>query len=229
MRKIIATTFVSLDGVMQAPGQPDEDPTGGFELGGWIVPFMEETAAKILNGIYKRPYDLLLGRRTYDIFAGYWPHVEKDPDRPGYDEGNAKMGQAFDEVTKYVATSSPETLGWQHSQWLGQNIVKTLKELKAETDGGPLLIPGSGKLVQSLMEHRLVDELRLFVFPLVLGKGKRLFADDGKPTEFKVSHTATTPNGVLVATYETAGDVRTGTFDELPEKTRPSRSKPSHA
>lgn len=213
MRKVIATTFVSLDGVMQAPGGPDEDTTGGFELGGWISPYLDAAVTKLLDDVYQLPYDLLLGRKTYDIFAAYWPNVETNPQNPGYDEGNAKISEQFDAVTKYVATHSPETLTWQHTKWLGENIFRSVKNLREE-QGAPLLVVGSSKLFQALMEHRLVDELRLLVFPVVLGKGKRLFADDAKPTAFKMTHSITTPSGVMGMTYEAAGDVKTASVVE---------------
>lgn len=219
MRKIIATTFVSVDGVMQAPGTPDEDTSGGFDLGGWIVPYWDDATTKLMNEVYVLPYDLLLGRRTYDIFAAYWPNVEKDPRKPGYDAGNAKIGEQFDTVTKYVATHSPETLTWQHSKWLGQNIVQAVRTLKTQ-DGAPLLVVGSSELFQTLMQHRLVDEIRLLVFPIVLGNGKRLFSDTVKPTAFKVTQSTTTPTGVTAVTYEAAGDVKTSSFDEPKPQSR---------
>ena len=228
MRKIIATTFVSLDGVMQAPGAPDEDTTGGFDLGGWMVPYMDDAVAKVVNDTYSPPYDLLLGRRTYDIFAAYWPNVEKDPSKPGYDAGSAKMGKDFDAATKYVATHSPETLSWQHSRWLGQNIVQSLTDLKKQ-DGAQLLVAGSSKLVQTLIEHRLVDEIQLLVFPIVLGKGKRLFADDSRSSGFKVTHSKMTPGGVMTATYALDGDVKTGSFvDSTKTKNRSERENRTH-
>jgi dihydrofolate reductase len=227
MRKIIVTTFVSVDGVIQAPGGPDEDTSGGFELGGWTVPFWDDAATKLTDQVYVMPYDLLLGRRTYDIFASYWPNVEKDPKKPGYDAGNAKIGEQFDAVTKYVATHSPDTLTWQHSRWLGQNAVQAVKKLKQE-NGPPLLVPGSSNLVHALLEHRLVDELQLLVFPIVLGKGKRLFAEGAKPTAFKVTHSTTTPAGVMAATYVAAGDVPTGSFAE-PPKAHSARDDRAHA
>lgn len=219
MRKIIATTFVTLDGVMQGPGTPDEDTSGGFDLGGWIVPYWDDAATQLMDEIYVMPYDLLLGRRTYDIFAAYWPNVEKDPQQPGYDAGNARMSEQFDAVTKYVATHAPETLSWQHSKWLGQNVVQAVRSLRSQ-DGAPLLVVGSSELFQTLMQHRLVDELRLLVFPIVLGKGKRLFADGSTPAAFEVTHSRTTPAGAMAATYAAAGDVRTGSFEQPPEARR---------
>lgn len=213
MRKVIATTFVSLDGVMQAPGGPDEDKSGGFHLGGWIAPYLDSVVTGFLDGVYQLPYDLLLGRKTYDIFAAYWPSVETDSSKPGYDAGNAKISEQFDAVTKYVATHTPETLSWKHTKWLGQNIIRSVKNLREE-QGAPLLVVGSSKLFQTLMEHRLVDELRLLVFPIVLGRGKRLFADGARPTAFEVTRSITTPGGVMGMTYAAVGEVKTGSVVE---------------
>jgi dihydrofolate reductase len=213
MRKIISTTFVSLDGVMQAPGKSDEDPSGGFEFGGWIAPYVDDAVTKILAGIYVLPYDLLLGRRTYDIFAGFWPNVTKDPRKPGYDPDNAKISEQFDAVTKYVATHSPETCTWQRTKWLGKNTVSTVSDLKKQ-DGPPLLLVGSGNLFKSLMDAGLVDEIQLLVFPVVLGRGKRLFADKGRAAGFKPTASTITPSGVFAATYTASGNVKTGSADK---------------
>jgi dihydrofolate reductase len=226
MRKVIATTFVSLDGVMQGPGSPDEDTSGSFDLGGWTVPYWDEATTALTEDIYVLPYDLLLGRRTYNIFAAYWPHVEKDPKKPGYEEGNARIGKQFDAVTKYVATHSPESLTWQRSKWLGQNVVPALEKLR-EDDGPPLLVVGSSALFQTLMANGLVDQLRLLVFPVVLGKGKRLFADESRSSAFEVTHSTTTPSGVIGVTYTAAGKIETGTF--VPAETRGRRGDQPHA
>jgi dihydrofolate reductase len=196
---------------MQGPGGPDEDRTGGFELGGWTVPYWDAATTQLTDEIYAPPYDLLLGRRTYDIFAAYWPNVEKDPDKPGYDRGNARIGKQFDAATKYVATHAPETLSWQHSQGLRPDVVPALEKLVRQ-DGPPLLLVGSSRLFQTLIEHRLVDEMKLLVFPIVLGKGKRLFADRSAPTAFEVIRSTTTPSGVVGVTYQSAGEVETGSF-----------------
>ena len=216
MRKIVAGAMVSLDGVMQAPGGPDEDPTGGFKFGGWVEPHFDDTLGAALDDTFSAPFDLLLGRKTYDIFAAYWPYVEKNPEAPGFVGGNAEIGEAFDRVTKYVATHSPDTLDWQKSEWLGKDLVARLRALKQE-DGPILFTQGSTVLIQQLLAAGLVDEIRLLVFPLVLGKGKRLFGEGSIPAAFKCTKSAASPGGVLIANYERAGEVKTGSFgDDTP-------------
>jgi dihydrofolate reductase len=211
MRKIVTAAFVSLDGVMQAPGGPEEDPTGGFEHGGWLVPYWDDTLGAALDETFSMPFDLLLGRRTYNIFAAYWPHVQHDPGAGDFDKGTAEIGALFDRITKHVATHDPDTLSWQNSQSLGGDVVARLRELKA-TDGPILLTQGSSALVQRLLAADLIDELRLMVFPLLLGRGKRLFAEGTVPAAFRLTKSATSPSGVLVASYERAGAVTTGSF-----------------
>ncbi|MEO7169892.1 MAG: dihydrofolate reductase family protein [Sphingomonas sp.] len=200
MRKIIASAFQSLDGVMQSPGAPEEDPTGGFTLGGWVaVPedaMMEEHLGRVLGG----DYDLLLGRKTYDIFAAYWPF---QPDNP--------IGDKFNAVTKYVVTSSPEPLGWANSIAIGGDAAAGIARIKA-SDGPDLLIQGSTKLYPALLEAGLIDRLFLMTFPVVLGSGKRLFAEGVKPGALKLVESAVSTTGVIIATYEPAGPVQTGSF-----------------
>ncbi|RUX20854.1 dihydrofolate reductase [Mesorhizobium sp. M2A.F.Ca.ET.042.01.1.1] len=199
MRKIIAATFVSLDGVMQAPGGPEEDPVGGFEFGGWTFHYFDEVAGTAMEELFSNPFDLLLGRRTYDIFAAYWPY-QKD-----------SIADVFNPTTKYVATHRPDSLTWQNTQSLGPDIVARLKEIKQE-DGPDLLIQGSGDLIKTLLANRLIDEIRLMIFPLLLGKGKRLFGDNAVPAAFKLVKSQATTTGVIMATYERAGEIRTGSF-----------------
>jgi dihydrofolate reductase len=211
MRKIMTGAMVSLDGVMQAPGGPDEDPTGGFRFGGWVVPYFDEALGAAIDEEFSAPFDLLLGRRTYDIFAAYWPHVQHDPAASDFDQGTSDIGRRFDEVTKYVATHAPDTLAWPESRGLGPDVVASLRELK-RTDGPVLLTQGSSELIQTLLAADLVDELRLQIFPLVLGKGKRLFGDGAVPAAFRLTKSTTSPSGVVLASYERAGEVATGTF-----------------
>jgi dihydrofolate reductase len=199
MRKIIAATFVSLDGVMQAPGGPEEDPVGGFSFGGWTFHYFDEVGGAAMNELFSKPFALLLGRRTYDIFAAYWPY-QKDP-----------IADAFNPASKYVATHRPDTLTWQNTQWLGQDIVAALRRLSQE-DGPDLLIQGSADLIQTLLANGLIDEIRLMIFPLVLGKGKRLFGDDAMPAAFKLAKSQTSSTGVIIATYERAGKIEVGSF-----------------
>jgi dihydrofolate reductase len=199
MPKIIAATFVTLDGVMQAPGGPEEDPAGGFAFGGWTFHYFDEVAGKAMEELFSKPFSLLLGRRTYDIFAAYWPS-QHDP-----------IADAFNRATKYVATHRPDTLTWQKTQWLGADTVATLRTLRQE-DGPDLLIQGSSQLIQALLAAGLIDEIRLMIFPLVLGKGKRLFGDDAMPAAFKLVNSQASTTGVIMATYERAGEIEVGSF-----------------
>lgn len=202
MRRIIAATFASLDGVMQAPGGPQEDPTGGFTLGGWTAPYFDEALVASLDAIFGRPFDLLLGRKTYDIFAAHWPYVSDPSDA---------IAQAFNRVTKYVASRARPQLTWQNSRLLGEDIVTSLKTLKS--DNGPdLLVQGSSNLLQTLWTAGLVDELSVLIFPLVLGKGKRLFGDGAVPVGLKLVKSQSYPTGVIVANYTPDGTVKTGDF-----------------
>ncbi len=198
MRKIIVLSFITLDGVMQAPGGPEEDPSGGFQYGGWTVPYFDEFVGNLMGEQMSRSFDLLLGRKTYDIFAGYWPQHEEN--WPGVND-----------VKKYVASRSSKELEWKNSILLKDDIVEELKKIKAE-DGPELQVHGSGNLIQTLLKHDLVDELWLKIFPITLGPGKRLFADGTVPAAFKLTGTKVSPSGVIFANYERAGEVRTGSF-----------------
>ncbi|QKC82447.1 dihydrofolate reductase family protein [Mesorhizobium sp. NZP2077] len=213
MRKIIAATFVSLDGVMQAPGGPEEDPVGGFRFGGWTFHYFDEIAGAAMEELFSKPFDLLLGRKTYDIFAAYWPY-QKDP-----------IADAFNPATKYVATHRPDSLTWQNTQSLGPDIVATVRRLSQE-DGPDLLVQGSGNLIQTLLANGLIDEIRLMIFPLLLGKGKRLFSNSAMPAAFKLAKSQTSSTGVIVATYERAGEIKVGSFaQETPSDAEIERRK----
>lgn len=225
MRRIITTAFVSLDGVMQAPGGPDEDPTGGFRHGGWVAPYWDDALGSSMGEVFSKPFDLLLGRRTYDIFAAHWPHVQTDPATSDFDALNHEIATLFNRVTKYVATHVPETLSWQNSQALGTDVVATLRDLK-RTDGPDLLTQGSSALIQTLLAHDLIDEIRLLIYPLLLGRGKRLFGEGIPPAAFTLTKAITSPSGVLIATYARAGEVRTGSFaPETPSEAELERRK----
>ena len=202
MRKLVAAAFVSLDGVMQAPGAPQEDPTGGFTLGGWTVNYWDEPMSQFMGGIFTDPFELLLGRRTYEIFAAHWPFVEKDD----------PIGQVFNAVTKYVATSSTEPLDWENSIALRGDVAAEIARLKQE-DGPALLTQGSSGLLQTLLAHDLIDEFRLQTFPLVLGPGKRLFGQGAKPEALKLTANSVSTTGVIMSVYERAGAIKTGTFE----------------
>ena len=208
MRKIIVSTFTSLDGVMQAPGGPQEDPTGGFAYGGWTAPHFDAALGAAMGEIFGRPFDLLLGRKTYDIFAAHWPYVT-DPRDP--------IAGLFNRVTKYVASRSNPKLAWQNSRLLGADIVASLKQLKGG-DGPDLLVQGSGDLLQTLWKSGLVDEFSVLIFPVVLGRGKRLFGSGTTPAGLKLTKSKSFPTGVIVASYTPDGAVKTGDF-QLAEPT----------
>ena len=202
MRKIITGAFVSLDGVMQAPGGPDEDPIGGFKYGGWAAPYFDEAMGEAVGEMFANPFDLLLGRKTYDIFAAHWPYVAADD----------PIGPLFDRITKYVATRNREFRpSWQNSQVLGADVVGALRALKS-SDGPDLLTQGSTDFLQTLWKAGLVDEFSVLTFPVVLGKGKRLFSEGVPPVALKHVKSRSFPTGVIVATYRPDGAVRTGDF-----------------
>lgn len=200
MRKIIATTFLSLDGIMQAPGGPEEDPTGGFDHGGWSVNYWDDVMGQFMGDALAAPFDLLLGHKTYEIFAAHWPHIQDDP-----------ISEKFNAVTKYVATSSTAPLIWQNSVALRGNIAEEVKKL-AQADGVDLLLQGSSELIQTLLANDLIDEFNLMIFPLLLGHGKRLFGEGAKPAGLKLVNTKMSGTGVIISTYHRAGDIKTGTF-----------------
>ncbi|QEM81839.1 dihydrofolate reductase family protein [Halomonas binhaiensis] len=211
MRNFTVSAFISLDGVVQAPGGPNEDPSGGFDYGGWTTHYADEVIGAAIDESFARPFDLLLGRNTYDIFAAHWPYVETDPSAEGFSEQDASIAELFNRVTKYVATHSPNTLSWQNSQWLGEDVVATLRDLKKE-EGPDLWIWGSSRLIQTLLAADLIDEFQLLFYPLVLGKGKRLFDSGTMPAAFELVKSTASPNGVLIATYKRAGEIQIGSF-----------------
>jgi len=204
MRKLIVPAFISLDGVMQAPGGAQEDISGGFAHGGWVWPYADESD-EVMGGVFERPFELLLGRRTYDIFAAYWPHVAEDAPHRG-------IADLFNDTAKHVATHHPDTLEWRDSHALGSDIIATVRELK-RADGPDLVTQGSSDLVHQLLATHLVDELRLLVYPILLGRGKRLFDDHSQAAAFRLEQSKATSKGVLVNRYVRAGEVRTGSFE----------------
>lgn len=202
MRKVLVGTFVSADGVMQAPGGPDEDEAGDFKFGGWVAPLWDQAADKAVGELFARPYDLLLGRKTYDIFASYWPNYKGDE--------NAEIAKAFNAATKYVATSSRAPLSWENSVAL-HDPAKDVGRLKQE-EGPDLVVQGSSVLLETLLAHQLIDRLTLIVFPVILGEGKRLFGKSAH-SALKLVSGHTSKAGVAVNTYELAGAVKTGSMD----------------
>lgn len=201
MGKLIVAAMISLDGVVQAPGGPEEDTSGGFAHGGWTWPYADP-AEDVMGGAFKRPFELLLGRRTYDLFAGFWPHVvEGAPHR--------YIADLFNGTTKHVATHHPGTLEWHHSHALAPDIATAVRELK-RGGGRDLLTQGSSDLVRQLLATDLVDELRLLVYPVLLGRGKRLFDDCTRASAFRLEDTRTSASGVLISHYVRDGALRSG-------------------
>ena len=211
MRRIIVTAFISLDGVIQAPGGPQEDPTGGFEYGGWTATYGDDILGAAIGEGMSRPFDLLLGRDTYDIFAAHWPYIATDPASEKYEPGEAGIAKTFNGTTKYVATHEPDTLSWENSRWLGKDVIAAVNDLKRQ-DGPILQIWGSSKLIQQLLAADLIDEFQLMIYPLVFGRGKRLFGDGTMPAAFKLKSSQASTTGVILATYERDGDIKTGSF-----------------
>ena len=200
MRKIIAITQVTLDGVMQSPGGPEEDPRNGFTHGGWAMRFSDEAVREALGKIMAGEFDLLLGRRTYEIFAGYWPHAGDNP-----------IANAFNKAVKYVVTNSLDQCDWVTSHCIRGNAVDEIRRLKA-TDGPELHIWGSGELLQTLIAADLVDEFRIWVCPLILGQGRRLFEKGLPPRGLTLVESRSTPKGVLLNTYRPAGPLPGGSL-----------------
>lgn len=198
MRKIFVLTFLSMDGVLQGPGGPDEDPSGNFKYCGWIVPYFDEFLGEIMSEQMKQPFNLLLGRITYDIFSGHWPK-------------SADEWPGINESTKYVVSKRDLELRWENSIQLKGNIVEEIEKLKAE-DGPDLYVYGSSQLIQTLFQHHLVDELWLKIFPITLGQGKRLFGKGTLPARYDLIESKVSPNGVIVTKYKRAGQVKTGSF-----------------
>jgi dihydrofolate reductase len=204
MRKLIAAEHISLDGVMQAPGGPEEDPSGDFRLGGWSAPYDDDAIGQAVQDLHSQPFELLLGRRTYDIWATYWPRLE----------AGHPIADQFNRVPKHVATHRPDTLDWRNSHALKGDLSDAVRALKRQ-DGANLLTWGSGDMMRQLLAAGLVDELRLFMYPVVLGHGKRLFDDDARASAFTLANSTNAASGVLITRYVRSGEVRTGTFEEV--------------
>jgi dihydrofolate reductase len=206
MRKLVVLSFVTLDGVMQAPGGPEEDPTGGFKHGGWVAGYFDDFLGKVMVRQMSKPFDLLLGRRTYEIFAAHWPYVKSNEDPIAAGINNAK---------KYVVSKTLISLDWSNSELIKGAVAKEVKKLK-EQDGPEIQVHGSGSLIQTLLKHDLADELWLKIFPITLGGGKRLFAEGTIPAGLKLLESETSPTGVIIASYARAGEVKTGSFALAP-------------
>jgi dihydrofolate reductase len=195
MRKIIVTTFISLDGVMQAPGGPDEDTSGGFKYGGWSAPYADEVSGKAMQK-QMQPTDILLGRKTFDIFESYWPE-------------HADYWPGINDVTKYVLSGTRKTSDWKNTEFL--TSLEDIEKLK-NSEGSDIKVWGSSELVHLLLKHDLVDELWLKIYPVILGNGKKLYDNGAIPAAFTLTESVVTPNGVIFANYKRAGKVKTGTM-----------------
>ncbi|HEX2787893.1 MAG TPA: dihydrofolate reductase family protein [Ignavibacteria bacterium] len=202
MRKIITHTFVTLDSVMQAPGGPDEDRTGDFAYGGWTFNYMDDVLDKILHEFMAIPFELLLGRRTYDIFVKYWPN----------DTTTEFVATPFNSTRKWVVSHKNINLSWNNSSLITGDVLKQIKKLKEE-DGKDLWVYGSGNLVQTLLANHLIDVMHIWIFPVILGKGKRLFENSVQAEGFKLVDSVISTSGVIVATYEPGKEIKTGNVD----------------
>jgi dihydrofolate reductase len=198
MRKILVLTFITLDGVMQGPGGPTEDTSGNFSLGGWTVPYFDEFLGQVMTEQMSKPFDLLLGRKTFEVFASYWPHHQEE-------------GAGINQATKYVASNTLTSHEWSKSVFLKGNVVAEIMKLKGQ-DGPDLQVHGSSNLIQTLLKHDLVDEFWLKIFPVTLGMGKRLFEGGTIPAAYTLVESQSSPHGVIVATFQRAGEVKTGSF-----------------
>src|SRR3989344_5374499 len=213
MRKIIIQSFITLDGVIQAPGGPHEDPSGGFTHGGWAVNYFDEAMMNAMGDLNTKPFALLLGRRTYEIFAAHWPFVkEKHGENPKESAIDDPFADALNTARKYVVSEVPLALSWNNTTTIRGDVVEEIQKLKDE-DGPELQVHGSGNLIQTLLKHDLVDEFRLMIFPITLGGGKKLFADGTQPLAFKLVRSAISSTGVIMAVYEKAGAVQIGTAE----------------
>ncbi len=198
MRKIIVLSFISLDGVMQAPGGPTEDTSGDFKYGGWTVPYFDQYLGEVMGEQMSQPFDLLLGRKTFELFASYWPQHQEE-------------GPGINQATKYVASNTLTKHGWRTTVFLKGDVVEQIRQLKQQ-DGPDLQVHGSANFIQTLLEHDLVDELWLKIFPVTLGKGKRLFGSSTIPSSFTLVDSKASPSGVIIANFKRAGEVKTGSI-----------------
>jgi dihydrofolate reductase len=200
MRKLTINTFVTLDGIMQAPGGPEEDPSGGFKYGGWSVNYWDDMMGQVMGDSMAKPFDLLLGRKTYEIFAAHWPFIKNDP-----------VADKFNTINKYVVSKSLKNVDWKNSFIIKNNVVQEIIKLK-EKDGPELQVHGSGNLIQTLIKENLIDEFRLWIFPVLLGNGKRLFGEGTNALNLQLADTKSSTAGVIISTYLPGGDLKTGSF-----------------
>jgi len=201
MRELIVNAFLTLDGVMQAPGGPEEDPSGDFEHGGWSFGYWDEQMQGVMGESMSKPFDIVLGRKTYELFAAFWPNS----DDPG--------AEPLNRATKHVASTTRKELEWENSRLIEGGVPDGVRALKEE-EGPELQVHGSSNLIQSLLEHGLIDEFRLWIFPLVLGKGKRLFDGGTVPAGFELASSQVSSTGVIMATYRSGAEIKYGSFAE---------------
>jgi dihydrofolate reductase len=199
MPELVVNTFLTLDGVMQAPGGPEEDPADGFEHGGWSFGYWDEQMQSAMGESMSKPFDLVLGRKTYEIFAAHWPHTD--------DPGAVPLNRA----TKHVASTTRHELEWENSKLIEGDVPEAVRALKQQ-DGPELQVHGSANLIQTLLEHGLIDEFRLWIFPLVLGKGKRLFDGGTLPAGLELAGSQVSSTGVIIATYRSGAEIKGGSF-----------------
>jgi dihydrofolate reductase len=199
MRKLVAATQMTLDGVLQAPGGPEEDPTGGFEIGGWAVGYFDDVLGQHVDQGMASPFDLVIGRKTYEIFAAHWP----------YDEG--PIADRMNGAMKHVASRTLKSVDWANSKLIEGDVADAVVKLKEE-EGPELQVVGSSELLQTLLANSLIDEFRLWIFPVVAGSGKRLFGNGANPAGLRLASSTTSPSGVIIATYEPAGEIEKGSF-----------------
>lgn len=211
MGTVVATTFVSMDGVLQAPGGPEEDRSNGFDLGGWVFPHADEGMGTFIDGVFSRADAFLLGRRTYEIFAAYWPRVTDENDR---------VATALNTLPKYVASTTLTVADWDNTTLIAENVAARVAEMKQRYDN-EIQIHGSGELIQTLRENDLIDEHHVLTFPVVLGTGKKLYPEGSRRSAFTLAETRATGTGIVISTYRRGGDVPTGSFvleDEAAER-----------
>ena len=200
MRKIIVQEFISLDGIMQAPGGPEEDPTGDFKFGGWSFGYWDDLMGNVMSEYMEQPFELLLGRKTYEIFAAHWPYLKDDP-----------VAEKFNKINKYVVSKTLKQLKWNNSHLISDNVINEIKKLK-EQDGPELQVHGSSNFIQTLLENNLADEYRVWTFPVTLGKGKRFFGEGTQPQNFKLLNITHSSTGVIISAYQPGGDIKMGSF-----------------
>ena len=213
MRKLIINSFITLDGVMQAPGGPEEDRSGDFKYGGWSFHYWDDIMGKTMDEFLSNPFELLLGRKTYEIFAAYWPYIKNDP-----------VADKFNATKKYVVSKTLNKVNWGNSYLIKSNVVKEIDKLKGG-DGPELQVHGSSNLIKTLVNGNLVDLFNVWVFPLTVGKGKQLFGEGAKSSNLKLISVKSSSTGVIIATYEPAGELKTGSFEMEIETEKPDKRR----